>query len=179
MSSQKKIHGMLAQFDNPLVLLRAAEKLRDAGLTKFDCHSPFPIHGMDEAMGLKRSPLGWMVGLMALIGGIGALALQWWTSAIDYPIIISGKPFFSYHAYLFVTFALAVLASAFTASIGMLAINGLPRLHHPVFYSERFAACSIDCFFVSVEKGDKDFDPDKTKELLQSLGGYNVELLES
>jgi len=85
---------MLAEFGNPARLLEAAEKLKNAGYKKFDCHSPFPIHGMDDAMGLKRSPLGWIVGFVAFVALIGGFALEWWTSTIDYPIVISGKPFF-------------------------------------------------------------------------------------
>ena len=133
---------------------------------------------MDEAMGLKRSPMGWIVGGAALTGGTIGLVLQWWTSTIDYPIVISGKPFFSFQAFLFVTFALAVLFSAFAASIGMLMINRLPRYHHPVFYSDAFAKASDDGFFVSVLLDDGKFDRDKTSQLLQSIGGRNIEVLE-
>ncbi len=103
---------LLAEFDTPASLMQAAEKTRDAGYKKFDCHSPFPIHGMDDAMGVKRSPLGYIVGIFAFIGLSGGILLQWWTSTVDYPLVISGKPFFSYQAYLPVTFAFAVLFSA-------------------------------------------------------------------
>lgn len=174
----KKTQAMLAEFDGPTTLLKAAGKLRDAGYNRFDCHSPFPIHGMDKAMGLKRSPLGWMVGLAALVGTSSALALQWWTSTIDYPLVISGKPFFSFQAYLPVTFALGVLLAAATALIGMLALNGLPRYHHPVFYSDRFAKASDDGFFISVESSDKNFDLENTRILLEKSGGNNIEILE-
>jgi len=121
---------MLAEYDSPSVLLQAAEKFRDAGYTHFDCHSPFPIHGLNQAMGLKRSSLGYLVGIAAIIGFTAAITLQWWTSAIDYPIVISGKPLFSYQAFVPVTFALAVLFSAITATIGMFVLNRLPRYHH-------------------------------------------------
>lgn len=174
----KTTQAILAEFDNPAALLKAATVLRDAGYNKFDCHSPFPIHGMDKAMGLKRSPLGWMVGLAALAGTSGALALQWWTSTIDYPLVISGKPLFSFQAYVPVTFALGVLLSAATALIGMLALNGLPRYHHPVFYSDRFAKASDDGFFISVEINDKIFDVEQTRGLLEQSGGNNIEILE-
>jgi hypothetical protein len=172
-----KTHGLLARFDNPASLLKAAAKTRDAGYKKFDSHSPFPIHGMDEAMGLKRSPLGWIVGLLALIGGSGLLALQWWSSTIEYPLVISGKPFFSFQAYVPVTFAGAVLCGAFAATFGMLIINQLPRLHHPIFYSDRFSATD-DGFFVSIEAGDPSFDKDKTAVFLESIGGKDIEVLQ-
>ncbi len=174
----KKSKLILAEYESSGALLRAAEKVRDAGYKRFDCHSPFPIHGMDEAMGLKRSPLGWIVGLMALIGGGGALVLQWWTSAVDYPIVAAGKPFFSYQAFVPVTFGLAVLFGAIASVVGMLGLNKLPRLHHPVFYSENFGKFSEGGFFISVESSDPQFDIDKTQELLESSGGYNMEVIE-
>jgi len=174
----KNIEGLLAEFKNPAELLRAAREIHQAGYTGFDCHSPFPIHGLDRAMGLGRSPLGWIVGLAALIGAAGAMTLQWWTSTIDYPLVISGKPLFSFQAYVPVTFALGVLLSAIAALIGMLAINALPRFHHPVFYSDRFAAASDDSFFVSILAEGEKFDPEKTRAFLESIGGRNVEALE-
>ena len=173
-----QVMGLLAKFDDPGSLQRAAVKVREAGYTKFDCHSPFPIHGMDAAMGLKRSPLGWIVGLAALVGTSSALALQWWTSSVDYPLVISGKPFFSFQAYVPVTFALGVLLAAFAALIAMLALNGLPRLHHAVFYSKQFEKVTDDAFFVSIEAEDPLFDEDKTRAFLESIGGKNVEVLQ-
>jgi hypothetical protein len=169
--------GALARFESSGELLAAAGKVRGAGYRKFDCHSPFPIHGMDKAMGLGRSKLGWVVGLGATIGAGGGLALQWWTSTIDMPLVISGKPFFSYPAYVPITFGLGVLLSAFAAVIGMLAFNGLPRLNHPVFNSDRFARFSDDAFFVSVEADDAQFDAQATAKFLESIGGHDVELL--
>jgi len=169
--------GLLAQFDDPAALMHAAEKVRDAGYKKFDCHSPFPIHSMDAAMGLKRSRLGWIVGLAALIGTSGALGLQWWSSTLEYPLVISGKPFFSFQAYVPVTFALGVLLSAVAALVGMLVLNGLPRLHHPVFYSDNFARATDDGFFISIETEDPLFDADQTRTFLESAGGRNIEEL--
>jgi hypothetical protein len=172
-----RVKGLIAEFESPSAVLNAARKLRDEGYTKFDCHSPFPIHGMDQAMGLKRSPLGWLVGLSALIGTSGALALQWWSSSIEYPLIISGKPFFSYQAYVPVTFALGVLLAAITALVGMLALNGLPRLHHPVFYSKSISRASDDGFLISVEADDDKFDEKMTGALLESVGGKELEVI--
>ncbi|UCD95525.1 MAG: DUF3341 domain-containing protein [Candidatus Zixiibacteriota bacterium] len=168
---------ILAEFGGPADLLKAAQEVRDAGYRKFDCHSPFPIHGMDAAMGLRRSPLGWIVGIAALIGTSSALAIQWWTSTIDYPLVISGKPFFSFQAYVPVTFALGVLLSAFAALIGMLALNGLPRLNHPLFNSDRSGKVTDDSFFISIEAGDPIFDVGKTTQFLESIGGKNLEVI--
>ena len=175
----KKILGIIARFESAADLMTAAEKIREAGYKKFDCHSPFPIHGMDKAMGLKRSGLGWLVGIAGIIGTSGALALQWWTSTIDYPIIISGKPLFSFQAYVPVTFAVGVLLSAFTAMFGMLILNGLPRWFHPLFYSDTFSRFSTDGFFISVEPNDPKFDPEQTGKFLGSVGGKDIELLRS
>lgn len=173
----ERVKGLLADFESPANLLHAAEQVRNAGYKKFDCHSPFPVHGMDSAMGLKRSPLGWLVGLSALIGTSGALALQWWTSSIEYPLVISGKPFFSYQAYVPVTFALGVLLAAIAALVGMLALNGLPRYHHPVFYSKKIYQASDDSFLLSIEAADPQFDEAKTRAFLDSIGGKDVEVL--
>ncbi|MFH1686235.1 MAG: DUF3341 domain-containing protein [bacterium] len=177
-AANSQVLGIVARFESPAALMKAAEALRDAGYTKFDCHSPFPIHGMDSAMGLRRSALGWVVGLAALIGTSFALWLQWWSSSIEYPLNISGKPFFSYQAYLPVTFALGVLLSAAAALFGMLALNGLPRWHHPVFASKQFERASDDGFFVSIEAEDPKFDARASKEMLRSIGGADVEELQ-
>jgi len=168
---------LLAEFENPAVLVEAAGRMYESGYRRFDAHSPFPVHGMDRAMGLRRSPLGWIVGLAAVLGVVGAMGLQWWTSTIDYPLVISGKPFFSFQAYVPVTFALGVLLSAFAALIGMLVLNGLPRFFHPIFNSDRFARVSDDGFFISVESDDPLFEETQTGDFLKSIGGKNLEVL--
>lgn len=172
----EKIYGILARFDGPQSLYHAAEKVRDAGYEKFDCHSPFPIHGMDRAMGLKRSPIGWLAGLLAALGGGGFFALQWWTSAVNYPLVISGKPYFSFQAFVPITFAGAVIGAAFAAVLGMLIINQLPRLNHPLFNSDKFNVAD-DGFFVSIEAGDRQFDREKVIAFLKSIGAEEVEVI--
>ena len=171
------ILGVLARFENPAALLEAAQKMREAGYSRFDCHSPFPIHGMDQAMGLKRSVLGFIVAAVSFFAMIGGLALQWYANAYDYPIIVAGKPFFSYQSYAPVGFGITVFCAGFTTLIGMLALNGLPRLFHPVFYSRQFARATDDGFFISIETGDPQFEPEKSKLFLESIGGQNVETL--
>ena len=168
---------MLAEFENPAHLLQAAEKLRDAGYKKFDCHSPFPIHGMDDAMGMKRSPLGWIVGFVAFIALGSGFTLEWWTSTIDYPLVISGKPFFSYQAYGPVAFAIMVLSSAFTALLGMMALNKLPMWYHKLFDSDKTSKISNDGFVVSVNTDDPNFDQKKTQSFLEDIGGKNLEVI--
>ena len=168
---------MLAAFDSTKSLLHAAQKVRDAGYKKWDCHSPFPVHGLDDAMGLNRSPVGYIVGACGTAGLLFTLWLTWWTSTVDYPLIISGKPLFSWQAYIPVIFAITILMSAFGAFFGMLHFNRLPQLHHKIFESDAFASFSNAGFFISIESADDKFDENKTRELLQSIGGKGVEVV--
>lgn len=174
-----KTAGMLAAFESPAALMRAAEKMRDAGYTNFDCHSPFPIHGMDRAMGLKRSPLGFIVGAVALCALFGATLMMWWMTAVDYPLVISGKPYFSFQAYVPVAFALTILSSALAALLGMLILNRLPQLFHPLFESKQFARVTDDGFFVSVAAQDPKFNIQITKQFLDSIGSSHTEVVEA
>ena len=172
-----KIHGLIAEFDSPATLLKAGSAMHSKGFKHFDCHSPFPIHGMDDAMGLKRSPLGYIIALLAIIGAFVGLGLQTWVHAVEYPLVISGKPFFAWQAYTIVTFALTILFGAFGAVFGMLALNRLPRYHHYLFYSDKFQKFSDDGFFVSVGANDIIFDKTKTTDFLKSIGGKHIEVL--
>ncbi len=177
MPPKEKIYGVLGQFGGPNELLAAARKLRDAGYTKFDCHSPFPIHGMDAAMGLKPSIVGYIAGVCGVIGGSFGFWLQWWTSTVDYPMVIAGKPFNSYQAFVPVTFGLTILFAALGAFISGLMTNRLPQWFHGVFYSERFAQVTNDGFFVSIDSDDPKFDSEKNRAYLQSIGASYVEVL--
>lgn len=177
MTQNNKSTAILASFENPAQLLEAAKKLRDAGYTKYDCHSPFPIHGMDDAMGLKRSPLGYIVFAVAAIALLAGFTLEWWTSSVDYPLVISGKPFFSYQAYGPVAFAIMVLSSAFVSLLGMLALNKLPMLFHPLFSSKSFEKVMDDGFYVSIESADTNFDEVATKQFMTEIGANNVEVV--
>lgn len=168
---------LLAEFESPATLLGAARKLRDAGYSRFDCHSPFPIHGMDSAMGVKRSPLSLFVGSFAIVALGGALYMQYWMSAVNYPLVLSGKPFNSFQAFTPVVFALTVLTAAMVSFIGALAFSKLPRYNHSAFSSanfERFADCG---FFVSIESTDPKYDENETRAFIQSAGGKNIEVL--
>jgi len=169
--------GVLAEFSSPGELLHAAEQVRDAGYTRWDAHSPFPVHGTAPAMGLRASRLPWIVLGCGLAGSAGAMLLQWWTSTVNYPLVISGKPYFSWQAYVPITFELGVLGGALAAVVGMLALNRLPMLHHPLFGSERFERVTDDGFFISIESWDPKFDAKKTSDLLNRLGASHVELI--
>ena len=176
MSNQ--VYGILARFDSPEKLLLAAQKVRESGFEKFDCHTPYPMHGLDDAMGMKRSILGYIVGVGALGGAALGLLLQWFASTYSYPIVISGKPYFSWQAYMIITFVLMILGGAFAALIGMFHLNRMPTFHHPLFKSENFEKATDDAFFVSIEFKDPLFDIEDTKNFLLSIGGENIEVIE-
>lgn len=170
---------LLAEFDTPGELLHAAEALRDAGYIDYDTHSPFPIHGMDAAMGLGDSKLGWIVFPVGLLGTCSAFVMMHWMNNIDYPLIIGGKPasVASLPSMIPIMFELTVLLSAFATVFGMLHLNKLPRHHHPIFNSERFGAFSNDKFFISVESTDPKWHVDRTRKLLDGLHPKHVELV--
>ena len=174
-----ELFGALAEFATPAELYHACEGVRDAGYTRWDAHTPFPVHGLDRAMGLKASRLPWVVLVMALGGAATGMGLQGWVSTIAYPLVISGKPFFSWPAFIPVTFELGVLGGAVGAVFGMFAFNQLPTLHHPLFASTRFERASDDGFFISIESWDPLFDADRTVDLLRRLGAKEVELVPS
>jgi hypothetical protein len=177
-NSEGRIYGVLAQFETTAAVYHACEKVRDKGFMFWDAHTPFPVHGLDKAMGLKPSKLPWIVLVMALTGGTGAFAMQWWMQAVDYPLVISGKPFGSWPAFVPVTFELTVLLGAFGAVFGMFFLNRLPQLYHSLFASERFARVTDDKFFISIESSDPKFDPVATPKFLQELGASHVEIVE-
>jgi hypothetical protein len=171
--------GVLVEFENAESLLPAVERVRDAGFKKWDVHSPLPLHGLDDAMGLEFTRLPW-VTLAAGIAGVGAaLLLQWYTNAFDYPIIVSGKPLFSLPANIPVTFELAVLFAAVATVGGLFALNGLPLLYHPLFRRKRFRRVTSDRFFITIEAADPKFDPEGTVEFLETLGGTAIEKVEA
>jgi hypothetical protein len=172
-------YGILAEFATPADLYHACERVRDAGFTRWDAHTPFPVHGLDRAMGLRRSPLPWIVLVMGLTGaGLGFL-LQWWVHTTAYPLVISGKPLNAWPAFIPITFEVGVLFAALGAVFGMLGLNRLPMHYHPLFRSKVFERVTDDAFFISIESWDPRFDPSATRKLLESLGARNVELLES
>ena len=172
-------YGTLARFEGVKELYHACEQVRDAGYTRWDAHSPFPIHGLDRAMGLRASRLPWIVLVMGLGGAAGGMLMQWWIAAVAYPLVISGKPLFSWPAFVPVTFELGVLFGALGAVLGIFGLSQLPMLWHPLFRSRQFERVTDDGFFISVESWDPKFDPAETAELLRKLGAAEVELIES
>jgi hypothetical protein len=172
-------YGVLAEFSGVTDLFHACEKVRDAGYTRWDAHTPFPVHGLDRAMGLKRSPMPFIVLVGGLLGAIGGFALQWWVHTIEYPLTISGKPYFTWPAWVPITFELGILFGSFGAVFGMLGLNRLPMHWHPLFSSTTFERATNDGFFISIESWDPKFDALRTGTFLEGIGAKRVEVVPS
>jgi len=168
--------GVVARFASPADLPAAAQRMKQAGFRRWDCHSPFPIHGLERAMGVRPTILPWLVFAAGLTGALAALLLQWWTNAVAYPFQISGKPLFSLPANIPVIFELTVLFAALTAFFGALLLNGLPRFVPSGTTAASFASVTADGFFITVDAADPLFDPARTAEFLRELGAVEVEL---
>lgn len=169
--------GLLAEFSDPAALLHAVEHLREQGYRRLDTFTPFPVHGMDRAMGLGPSKLGFIVFGMGAMGAAGGYLLQWWTAAVDYPIAISNKPLFAIEPSIPIIFELTVLFSALGAVGGMLALNALPKPYNPLFFSDRFGRATDDGFFLHVAAADAQFDRAATAQALFEEGALGVEFV--
>jgi len=173
----KPLYGVLAEFANPAEVIHACEKVRDAGYHNWDLHTPFPIHGMEEAIGIKRTKLPLIAACVGLTAAALGFCMQIYMN-VDYKMVVQGKPYTAWEPLVPITFELGILFTAFTCIIGMLALNGLPRYHHPLFSSARFLNCSDDKFFIAIESIDPKFEPTQTRELLRNAGAKNIELVE-
>jgi hypothetical protein len=174
-----RYYGVIGDFDTPEDLLRAIRSARAAGFTKIEAFTPFPIHGIDEALGEGRSPLGRIVIACSLTGLTIAVLLQWWTGAVDYPLIVAGKPLFAFEPSVPIMFELSVLLGAFGAVLGMLALNRLPRYYHPAFNFSKWAGATNDRFLLAIEANDPKFRPEEVKIFVESLGSRHTELVEA
>ena len=161
--------GLMAEFDTPADLVRACRAAREAGYRRMDAYTPYPIEELSEAMGMHRLRLPLIVLLGGIVGGLAGLALQYYTTVIDYPINVGGRPFFSWPSFIPITFECTVLFAAFSAVLGMLALNGLPMPYHPLFNVPRFALATRDRFFLCIEATDPQFDRDATRRFLERL----------
>jgi hypothetical protein len=167
--------ALVASFDTPAKLYSACEAIRDAGFKKFDAHTPFPVHGLERAMGVRPTRLPWIVLGCGLTGLFGAFLMQWWMGGVDYPLVMSGKPPFALQSSVPIGFELTVLLSAFGCFFGMWASNGLPRFYHPVMKYSAFPRATDDRFLISIEVSDPKFDAGKVRQLLSDLGGQAIE----
>jgi hypothetical protein len=173
-----KVYGVIGEFDDPHELVHAGQKIRDMGYTKLDAMTPFPVHGIDQALGIPYSKLGWIVICIGLCGTSTALGLIYYAGAIQDKFVIGGKPLFDFTFSIPITFELTILCSAFAAVIGMLALNGLPRLYHPSLNYRNAHRASDDRFLLVIEANDPKFDAQRSAEHLRSVGAGTVEVVE-
>jgi hypothetical protein len=179
MSDDARLYGLVAEFDSPQALMDGVKEAYERGYRQMDAYSPFPIEGLAEAMGFTYNRLPLLVLIGGIVGLCGGYGLAYWTSVIAYPINVAGRPFHSWPAFLPVTFETTVLFAAFTAVLGMLALNGLPQPHHPVFNAPNFALASKDRFFLVIETEDLLFDREKTRLFLEGLEARQVSEVEA
>jgi hypothetical protein len=165
-ASAAKPYGLLAEFETPADVMNAAIQCRDAGFTKWDVHTPFPIHGMDEAMGVRKSPVGWFTFAGGFTGFFTGMSMIWFMNKFDYPLVVGGKPLFTPLFAFPVSYELTILLGAFGTLFGMLFLNRLPRLYNPLLKVERFKRASNDRFFVCIEAIDPKYTPEGTREFL-------------
>ena len=187
MVEQKKPALYLAEYDTPNAIAKAAMKVRDAGYQKWDCHTPYALHGMDEVMGLKPTKIGFISFFFGMLGVATAVSMMMYMNAWDfdfldigwgYPIIVGGKPPGAFPSMVPIMFELGILFCGLATLFGLFGIIKLPRHNHPIFQSERFEAATDDKFFISIEAEDQTFDLDRTKALLESTDPTHLELLE-
>jgi hypothetical protein len=169
---------MIAEFETPADAMHAAEKVRDAGFRKWDVFTPFPVHGMDKAMGLKNSKVGWFSFLGGVTGYTTGMLMIWFMNKFDYPVLIGGKPLFSPFSAFPPSYELTILLGAFGALGGMLFLNRLPRLHHPLLKHKRFEKATHDKFFVVIETADPKYREPETRKLLEATGSKHIEMVE-
>jgi hypothetical protein len=170
--------AVMGEFADVDSIMAAARAVRKAGFRRWDVHSPFPIHGIDRAMGVRPTVLPWLTLIGGLTGLATGIALEGYTMGFDYPYIISGKPYLSWPAFVPVIFELTVLFAALATVFGMLGLNRLPQLYNPLFRSERFRRATADRFFIVIDATDDKFDEGETPKLLTALGAVAVERVE-
>ena len=177
-SNGGRLYGLMAEFDTPAALIAATERSREAGYRKLDAYAPYPIEELVHALGHHHSKLPLMVLVGGVVGCLAGLGLQVWTNAVVYPLNIGGKPILSWPAFVPVTFEMTILFASLTAVLGMLALNGLPTPHHPVFNLPRFSAASRDRYFLCIEAADPRFELWGTRSFLEGLGPTEVSEVE-
>ena len=173
-----KSFAIMAEYETPAEIMDAAKKVHAAGYEKWDVHSPFPIHGMDDAMGLDNAKVGYFTVYGGLIGFTTGMTMQYFMNKFDYAIVVGGKPLFSGFFAFPVSYELTILLGAFGSLIGMFVLNRLPRHHHPLLANERFADVTDDKFYVVIECEDDDYDEQTTRSLLQGTNAVHIEMVE-
>lgn len=167
-------HGLMAEFADAEPLVAAARAAHAAGYRKLDAYTPFHVEGLAEIIGTGPDRVPLLALLGGLVGGIGAYFLQWYSAVVDYPIVSGGRPLHSWPAFVVATFEMTVLGAALGAFFGMLLLNGLPRLIHPIFDTPHFAAASRDRFFLCIQAADARYEESAVRRFLGSLGPLRV-----
>jgi hypothetical protein len=168
------LYGLMAEFDSPTTVVAAARQAHSAGYRRMNAYSPFPIEELSEAIGFHRNSLPLIVLIGGIVGGLAGYLLLYWTSAIEYPINVAGRPLHSWPAFIPITFECTILGAALAAVFGMLALNKLPMPYHPVFNAPRFELASRTHFFLCIESKDPKFDAKETRQFLESLSEHEV-----
>jgi len=177
--TETPLYGLMAEFDNPTELMKAARATYAAGYRNIDAYTPYPIEELADVIGFTKTrvPLVCLIG--GILGGLSGYLLQYWINNISYPLNIGGRPFHSWPAFIIVTFEMTILFGGLSAVIGMLGLNGLPAPYHPVFNNPRFSAVSRDRFFLCIEAADPQFDPERARQFLSAFNTVDIaEVLE-
>ncbi|HVR24701.1 MAG TPA: DUF3341 domain-containing protein [Candidatus Polarisedimenticolia bacterium] len=168
------VYGIMAEFASAQALVDAAKRTHEAGYQRIDAYSPFPIEGLPEELGFHRNSVPLVVLIGGIVGGLTGYLMQYWMSAVDYPLNIGGKPAHSWPAFIVITFEMTILFAGVSAVLGMLALNGLPMPYHPVFNVPRFALASKDRFFLIVFSSDPKYDPAGTRNFMERLAPRSI-----
>lgn len=168
-TDERELFGIIAEFHDPEALVAGAQQAQEAGYRQMDAYTPFPVHGLPEALGVERNWVPYIVLLGAILGGVGGYFLQYYTSVIDYPINVGGRPLHSWPSFMVITFEMAVLGAVVFGVLGMLALNKLPMPYHPIFNTPRFELASRDRFFLCIMGIDPKFEVEETKAFLRRL----------
>jgi hypothetical protein len=178
MSTSAKPYALVAEYDTPAAAMHAAEKVRDAGYKRWDVHTPFPVHGMDGAMGLRNSKVGWFTFFGGASGFTLGMLMIWWMGSVDYAIPVGGKPLFSPIFAFPVSYELTILLGSFGTLFGMFFLNRLPRHYHPLLKHPRFRSVTHDKIYIAIEYADPRFSETETRQLLEKSGGRHIEVVE-
>jgi hypothetical protein len=174
MATSSPIYGLLAEFDSPVEIVKAAEAVHAAGYRKLDAYTPFPVEGLAAAIGFHRTRLPLIIFIGGLFGCLGGFALQYWCAKVNYPINVGGRPLNSWPMFVPVTFEVMILSAALAAVVGLFALNGLPMPYHPVFNVPEFALASRNRFFLCIEASDPTFDAENTRNFLAKLDARGI-----
>ena len=178
MSEVTKPYALVAEFETPADTMNAAMRLRDTGFRRWDVHTPYPVHGMDDAMGLRNSKVGWFTFFGGAAGFTTGMTMIWWMNKWDYPLVVGGKPLFSPMFAFPISYELTILLASFGTLFGMLFLNRLPKLYNPLLKSRAFAKFSHDRFFIAIQCDDPKYSPTETRKLLEAAGSKHIEVVE-